>query len=341
MKYLFKYIAYVLVIFLILEGSLRLMGYSSYKPPVPWTVDFLKPDSLKGWVHIPGEYELPINKWGDTMNFVIDSKRERVTKTRPIPEAAEEILLIGGSFTMGMGLDDDQTFAWKLQQEFPSVDIRNLGVGAYGTYQSLLVLREELMKSKKPKAVIYGFISHHRFRNVAQSDWLHSMGLVRKKPESDVELPFVFLEDNETLTPGKPFNLIQVPFSENLATSFMLQRAINKLSEREKMQKSGLVLELLLLEMQKLCEEHEVQFYVNVLYSENSLMSKMRSFFAQNNIEYIDCNIPLNGDNTFKDDGHPKEVIQDEWTKRISQRLVRDSIVPASTMNEDTQVNDR
>jgi len=328
MKHLVKKTTYILITLICLELGLRLLGHAPFSPTLNRNLKFIEADSLKGWIHVPGNYQFVVNHWGDTMNFTINKERNRITKTNPMSDKSEKILLIGGSFIMGMGLNDEQTLGWKLQQKFPDIDIKNLGVGAYGTYQSLLVLKEQLKQSKKPKAIIYGLISHHRFRNIAQSDWLFSLAINEKRSNTEIILPYVAVGANEKLI-GKNENvrLPKVPFAEKLAIGFVIQRAIHKIKRFGRADAADKVLELLLLEMQRLCKEANIPFYVNVLYSEKPFMLKLVSFFEQNDMAYIDCNVPLNETNIFRNDGHPKEIVNEEWAKRTSKRMLQDGIV--------------
>ena len=324
---LFKAIFSGLMILIGLEFGLRLMGYVPYQPPGLSKVKFYQVDDKKGWVPNPGTYHHAINVWGDSMGIVVNKRRERITKPLSSKENSEEILLIGGSFTLGFGLDDDQTFAWKLQEKFPLVDFRNLGVGGYGTYQSLLVLEEQLKSGEKPKAVIYGFINHHLVRNVSDSDWLTLLSINAERSDMELILPFVSLGENETLLPGKTPKIVQTPFANYLAISFMTQRVINKFLGRKRVRDSKGVLELLLIEMQQVCNENDVPFYISILACDGPLMSLITPFFAKEGIAYIDCNVPLNEENTFRDDGHPKEEVNTEWSKRIGKRLIQDKIL--------------
>lgn len=332
MKRLLKIPIYVIIIFLILEVGLRVLGYFPYVPLNRAEVQFLEASSQLGWEHIPGSYKFAVNTWGDTMKFVIGEDKYRVTKPQPFEgKQKEEILFIGGSFTMGFGLKDDQTFAWKLQQQFPDVNIRNLGVGAYGTYQSLLVLENQLKRNEKPKAVVYGFISHHRIRNVAEADWLNSISPERKTDYPQLTLPYVTLGADGQLVRQEPARLFRVPFSNHLSSSYMIQRTINNIFSFSRMRDSNEVLELLFVELQQLCDKNNVPFYVSILDCDRAQLRKVNAVFEKHSIASIDCNVPLNETNIFRDDGHPKEEVNDEWTRRISQRLVQDGILSTQT----------
>src|SRR5579885_1261991 len=91
-----------------------------------------------GWRNRPGAV-INIRPSGDPFRWTIlvDGRRS----TGPAgPPGRPIVALIGCSFTQGIGLSDDETYAWDLQARNPRVEIRNYGTGGYGTYQSLLVL---------------------------------------------------------------------------------------------------------------------------------------------------------------------------------------------------------
>jgi hypothetical protein len=53
--------------------------------------------------------------------------------------AAPAVIIVGDSFVQGVGVDDDETFAWSLAHQVPW-HVVNLGVVGYGTDQELLIL---------------------------------------------------------------------------------------------------------------------------------------------------------------------------------------------------------
>ena len=38
--------------------------------------------------------------------------------------------------TQGWAIDDNETYPWKLQKRYPSLNVLNYGTGGYGSYQS-------------------------------------------------------------------------------------------------------------------------------------------------------------------------------------------------------------
>ena len=140
-------------LFSLAEIGFRLAGVGAWEVAAahPTEPTMHEADPVLGWRNKEGSYayrayvpeEKPIE-----VTILADGSRA----TSAVPKAAQAtVLLIGGSFTRGSGVSDSETLAWKLQEEYPFVAVRNQGTGAYGTYQSLLLLERTL--SELPPSV--------------------------------------------------------------------------------------------------------------------------------------------------------------------------------------------
>src|SRR4051812_5489250 len=70
-------------------------------------------DAELGWRLRPGSYRTFA---GDkTVTILRDGSRATGSPEKPAPDLA----LLGCSYTLGWGLSDDETFAWKLHERFP------------------------------------------------------------------------------------------------------------------------------------------------------------------------------------------------------------------------------
>jgi hypothetical protein len=125
-------------------------------------------DPVIGWRHLEGA-----RNYSPTMREAIPFRAtfwplgNRATRIDARPRG-KEIILAGCSFVEGLGLGDEQTFAWKLQEKMPEYTITNLGVSGYGTLHSKLAIERYLKQSGNPQpaAIIYGFADFHSDRNV-------------------------------------------------------------------------------------------------------------------------------------------------------------------------------
>lgn len=79
---------------------------------------------------------------------------------------APTVLFIGCSFTMGHGINFQDTFVHSLNKErYSGLQFVNLGVQAYGTDQIYLSLKNHLEKFKNVRHIIYGYLENHLIRN--------------------------------------------------------------------------------------------------------------------------------------------------------------------------------
>ena len=92
-----------------------------------------------------------------TYSYSNDERGMRIvpgaTEGRP---ARKRILLLGDSFTYGIGVDDDQTFGAYLQRSIPDALIANAGTGGKGTDYALKYLSVRGAELK-PDVVVLGF----------------------------------------------------------------------------------------------------------------------------------------------------------------------------------------
>ena len=92
------------------------------------------------------------------------------------------------------------------------------------------------------------------------------------------------------------------------------------------------------MEMQARCQALGIPFYVAVLYYPQAEWPGVERFFQEQEIAYIDCNVPLSHENTIRNDGHPVASVNAEWARRMLLRLRQDGVVdaPFSLPNPDT-----
>ncbi len=72
-------------------------------------------------------------------------------------DKSRNLMLIGDSFTFGVDATDSEAWPNLLQQEFPNVNVVNLGSGGFAIDQMLVTLREEIARYR-PDLVIVSFI---------------------------------------------------------------------------------------------------------------------------------------------------------------------------------------
>jgi len=141
----------------------------------PANAHLYRRDESLGYAHVPNQ-RISVTLPCDT-HFTITTTRHgrRATRLAVLDEAdaLPEIWIFGCSFTLGWGLNDDQTFPWLLQQGLPEYNVENFGVSGYSTLQSLIQFEEQLAAGRRPALVVLAYASFHDERN--------TMGPFRRK----------------------------------------------------------------------------------------------------------------------------------------------------------------
>jgi len=162
----------VIVLAAVSEGVLRLAGIQ------PWNAEkkttrvepggtfFIKNPTL-GYTHIPGPFTVTL---ADGYSFHVTHLANTLRVTHPIEtypstDKKDEIWIFGCSITYGWAIEDDETYPWLLQQNFPEYEVVNFGCSGYGTLHSLIQLREALATHEPPKVAVLAYASYHDSRN--------------------------------------------------------------------------------------------------------------------------------------------------------------------------------
>ena len=155
------------------EAILRFAGYQPYIPPtynirVEPGGKFYQPHPTLGYTHIPGQFRVTTPPDDAVFTVTHLPNTLRIThplQTYPSEPPKDEVWIFGCSFTHGWGLNDNQTFAWLLQEQLPQYEFVNFGADGYGTLHALIQCREALQRSKPPKIVLLMYASFHDERN--------------------------------------------------------------------------------------------------------------------------------------------------------------------------------
>ncbi|PWB73270.1 MAG: hypothetical protein C3F15_10035 [Holophagae bacterium] len=126
-------------------------SFDVYHPTRGWA---LKPDLRDADPYGPGS----LNSNSAGMRGV------REFSTEPA-DGMTRIVLLGDSFAFGEEVADSETFAHRLQELLPQVEVLNLGVHGYGHDQMLVYLREEGLRYH-PDIVLLGFVQDDMQRNM-------------------------------------------------------------------------------------------------------------------------------------------------------------------------------
>ena len=301
-----KYTLLIFSIFgslLILEISLRVAGFK------PWTFHgiahekIFKYDKELGWISSVGSYELleVDNSKNEKININILKNGNRLTGQN---KSAKNIVLVGGSFTQGWNVSDSKTFAYKLNQKINDKNVLNFGQSGYGGIQSLLLLERLITETKNIEMVMYGYIDHHDYRNVARGEWLKTLLKYSSRGHiSPPKLPYGFLKDNELFI-HSPVGYLQLPFREKSSLVTLIEEEYMKITTKNRKKIQTQVTEKIIFKMHDLSQKNNIHFiFVNL----SGDISKLKNFLLQNNIDFVDCNLKLTKEYLLKNDHHPNE----------------------------------
>lgn len=125
------------------------------------------PHPRLGYAHIPGDYTVTL---GDGYQFRVSNDEDGLRRTCPKGEEAQhgesgEIWILGCSFTFGWSINDEETFAWRLQEWLPKYRVKNYGTNGYGTIHGLIQLEDAIATGQTPDVAVIAYGSFHDDRN--------------------------------------------------------------------------------------------------------------------------------------------------------------------------------
>jgi len=307
------------------ECVLRGAGLEPAPPPLDPSehdADWPQPDPVLGWSNRPGTGHS--NEQGHVaMTFGPDG--QRASSRVGDPPRGHSVWLMGCSFTAGVGVADDETFAWRLNERYPDFHFENHGVPGYGTYQSLLLL-ERLLRERRgtpPDLVVYGFIGDHVRRNVAPLSWLRQL----KSSRGLYEVPPHVTLEGDGMAEHPPGVIAAWPLERHSA----MVRALHDLSfghPPNRGRRMLLATSRLIERMNREVEEAGSHLLVAVL---DDLPPRTQAFMADGHIAYVDCREP-----TYKSDpkyqvggvGHPSGLRHALWSECLARAFDAQGLLP-------------
>ncbi len=290
----------------------RLFGAKPYQPVDPAYTTWAKPDPELGWVSNPGVHR--VNEEGHTPMTIWPDGR-RATRADPALPAGttRDLIFVGCSVTQGYSVRDDQSFPWLVQAANPALAVSNYGCPGYGTYQSLLGL-ERILRDRapgRPFAVVYGFLSMHGDRNVADDSFIEALrafGGERFAPPHALMV-------NGTLVRHGPLALPDWPFEARSAlVSFLHARYLGYRLVGRETQRIPVTLSLL-SEMSQVVRKYGGRFLVTVLWDDPEGREYLQNLKSAG-IDALDCGYrgPIT-DTTklFVPKGHPNAILHAWW----------------------------
>ena len=192
------------------ELACRLVGAKPYiqqKYSISATPeDCIIPHERYGFALGEGEFEVTINH---EHHYKATHKSGcRITSLQDFNSdtLAPVMALFGCSYTYGMGVDDEETFAFKLQHNFRQFQLLNMAVPGYGNLQGCMQLESMIQEGTVPEVAIFVYASFHDERNALLPRYKNSLrlGFLNAQAQMDERMyrsrfPYGVLWDGELI----------------------------------------------------------------------------------------------------------------------------------------------
>jgi len=312
----------------IAEFAMRAIGYAPHNPrdltgdgnrsAIPLMTE---KHSALGWVNKPGTYVYPgFSPEVESISVTILPDGSRATNGGEQPQSArEKLIMVGGSYTIGYAISDDETFAWKVQMQFPELNVKNMGVSGYGSYQSLLTLEDLLPKISGKKTIIYGYIGHHQLRNVLDPGW---MSMFADSAKMNRMPPYATIDPAGDLVRHEVSSRRSWPFRESFALVNRAELAWINFSAKDRFAQRLAVTEKIMLAMQELAATHDARLVILLLKNQDENGPSLIEFLESNQFDYLNCDTGISGPEfSVAGEGHPNGKQNSLWAQCISDYL--------------------
>jgi hypothetical protein len=294
-----------------------------------------EPDPVLGWKNKPGSYVVPpYQPSGQAVHVTFLDDGRRRTRANSTMTGGEKLVLVGDSYTQGWAINDEETYAWKLQERIPSLQVLNFGTGAYGSYQSLLLLEQVLPVLTRATLVLYGFNEFHESRNVADASWLKSLSYYSRR--GHVALPFGTRAPGTGLVRHPPETYVSLPLRESSALIALVEDAYMKIKTWGRMSEKRAVTEQMLLQMNNVSMHAGARLIVVLLVVENR--QSYVDFLGKNGIKYVDCDVAFTDAMKVPGEGHPNGRMNTLWADCIAQALMQKNLLADSETGDHGRV---
>jgi hypothetical protein len=273
----------------------RANGLKPEQPIIPNQVNIsqshlYKRDPTLGYVNATGTLLITENGYKFTETHLSDGTR--AVKPLKLYEKADrphkKIWIAGCSFTQGWSLNDNETFAWILQERFNNTSFVNFGVDGYGTIHVLLQFRETLKEREKPAVLIYVYGHFQDMRNTYLR--IQKMVDAAVDPTPNMFHPYARLDKHNRLH----YFMARVeykrfPLARYSAFMNLLQMYYDR--NEDHFARSDAVTKALIMELYKECKKNNVEFVLAGVSGGELLRLKL-DFFAERGLHVIDISAP-------------------------------------------------
>ena len=304
----------------LLELLLRLLGYTtSAEPSVQMHPNMKSADELLGWRSPVGRHVfLPYSPSVDTIMITVGQDGKRPTAPQPQGDTAcHQVSLLGSFDTFGWAVSDQDTYAWKLQERLSTVKIDNFSVPGHTTYQSLLLLEEQI-NSSDLGIVLYEFEKYSPMRNRGAEAFIKL--IYRFYDGGGRTMPYVEKGEDGKLQRFSP-DEFRMPFTKQSAlVNLMYRKYLGWFPPGRHVTEDNEVMELLYQEIVAVTKAHDAQFVVLFLIADEANLAQ-QAILDRLGISYIDCSQDVSDE--FRVPGYkaPNGKIHTAWADCIASKI--------------------
>lgn len=321
-----------------IEIIFRCFGYQPYQTQkyslVATPNGYMLPDAKSGFRLGKGQFQITINEkirytathkpdgsritaYADTLGFRFDS----LAANQPNPQ--KKIALIGGSFPYGMGVDDSLSYPFLWQKSAgKSLDIHNLCMPGYGTYQAIQWFVAQPDFAEYDVLVLH-YASFHDERNVLTPSYrvalhhgfLNSTPAIRAQYEKAC---FPFYDKNGQSACAPMNKLYQNWWGREFSSTInFLQTQRDNANPIYKTYRS--VPKTLIQSLnENICQPNNIRLVI-ATYTNDEATKDIQAFCQKNNIETVDIFVDYTNPDfsNWPYDSHPNAAAHAIYAKKI------------------------
>ncbi len=277
------------------EVTVRLRGYR------PWTRgdadiqvepggSFYQPHPTLGYRHLPGDFRVTLKH---RLTFHAGNGPDTLRRTRPAERDDRHLgrpglWIFGCSFTYGWAVDDEATYAWRLQEALPGFDVVNFAVTGYGEIHALIQLREALDERPAPAVVVVAYAGFHDERNTFLRT--RRKNLVPWKHLGPLVQPYARLEQGRLVIRQAEVEYRPFPFMDRSAFSHYLEKHWNRREELSA--RSHEVSQRLISEIADLARGHGARLVLATITDDPGSRSMLETM-ADRGVAAVDLSVDL------------------------------------------------
>jgi hypothetical protein len=261
-----------------------------------------QPDDELGWVNRAGNGFVSSEPGHNRMGFWPGYRRISGPNLL-IDPSKKRIWLFGDSWSQGVGVADEDTFAWRINAKNPTIFLENFGTAGYSTYQSSILFARVLKEQQAdPKIVLLGFNPFMAKRDVAF--WSEDVNLADQEQGIHRRPPFTMIGEDGRLfsSPGwltEPWSgegsSALIATAHSAVITFWQKWYVKEIRTKSDGNSTPAVVSLQILKSMKvLAESVGAKFIVVFLTAGDAPeWQRFKAALQEENVDSFDCSLPL------------------------------------------------